>query len=187
MVWLENFHVKASTNQQYWLGIKQYGWVLDLYKYLLCKRKKSTTGGRQALLTIQCILCAYISLAKSHISLIFHWEHQEHMSVQVMTCNFWKCILILAYWAVHEHEILIKSLYEGSLGNKRRRWLYCFSLHCNFYGTTLASLSVGQSGSFWENCLKKKGNWPVSAYPFCCQCSVSLHRENPVSSEPEDV
>lgn len=70
-----------------------------------------------------------------------------HKSIQVMSHSFWKSILIMACQAVHEHEILMKSLYEGSLGNKRRRWLYCFSLHCSFYGTTLASLSLEQSGS----------------------------------------
>lgn len=98
--------------------------------------------------------------------------------------------LFMAYWALHEHGILMKSLYEGSSDNERTRWWYCLSLHCSFYGTTLASLSVGQSGTFWENCLKNKGNWPMSAYPFCCRCSVSLHRENPVnpvSWEPEDI
>lgn len=44
-----------------------------------------------------------------------------HMNVHVMTQNFWKSILIMAYWAVHEHEILIKSLYEGGLSNKNLR------------------------------------------------------------------
>jgi len=41
------------------------------------KKKKSAVGDRQALLTIQCVLCAYRSLVKSHISLVFHWEDQD--------------------------------------------------------------------------------------------------------------
>lgn len=100
-----------------------------------------------------------------------------HKSIQVMSHSFWKSVLNMAYGAVHEHEILMKSLYEGSLGNKRRRWLHCFSLHCSFYGTTLPSLSLEQSGSSWENWSTKVTGQclpTLSAVSALCHCTGKI-------------
>lgn len=41
------------------------------------------------------------------------------------------------------------------------------------------------AGEFLRILLKEQS--PVSTYPLCCLSSVSLHRKNLVSSEPEDV